>query len=272
MKFVLAGVRVILILANTGFQITLLLIDSAINGKTIHRGFKHRRRWAKWTMRICGIKVDELQGNVDIEPALIISNHRSLLDPLIQLAYINAFVIAKSEVSSLPIISQGAKMTGIIFVDRGKLKSRLAAREMTKSVLSGGHNVLVYAEGTTGTDRTTIKFKPGTFGVATELKVPVISVALEYAEEKDYWYDGSLGSQVIRQIGVWRTRIKMRISDPIHDTNSANLLNTSRKMIDENLIGMQQDWSAVFKHPPGENGQLNKPEVKQELNSTGSVD
>ena len=138
-------------------------------------------------------------------------------------------------------------MTGIFFVKREKLSSRAAAKKTTSDLLSQNINVLVYAEGTTGTERGTIPFKKGTFSVAVEQGIPVVPVAIEYPEEKDLWLFGNLGTQLKRQIGAWRTRAKLRIGPPIHGTDSLQLLEATKEWIDHNLFEMQDNWSEVFK-------------------------
>ncbi len=246
MKFILATFRGLLVILNTAFQISLLFIDGAIFGKSVEKSFKHRRLWARRAMKIIGVELVEQTGSIEVPTALIISNHRSLIDPVIQAAFIDAYIIAKAEVSNLPIISKGAEMTGIIFVKREKLRSRLAAREMTKDVLSSGQNVLVYAEGTTGTNRHSEKFKPGTFAVAVELGIPIIPVVIEYSSHKDYWYDKSLSKQIVRQIGVWNTSAKLHIGQPIMSDDPKALMETTKAYIDRQLEEMQEGWSSIF--------------------------
>ena len=246
MKYILTAIRAILIILNTAFQMTWLYLDSLINGKTKERGFKHRKKWAKRCIKILGIKIEEQLGNYDVSNALFISNHRTLLDPVIQTAFLDAYIIAKAEVSKLPVISQGAQMTGIIFVKRNKLKSRLAARNTTKDLLVSGQSVLVYAEGTTGTNITSDHFKPGTFAIAAEANVPVIPISIEYPERKDYWFEDSLGKQMLQQIGVWRTKVKLRFGAPITGNDAKTLMNAVKKEIDLNLLDMQSDWSKIF--------------------------
>lgn len=246
MKPFVAGIRVLLVLINTAFQMTLLYLDSLINGKTIERSFRHRRRWARWSMKIIGIQLDEVLGSFNGPAALIISNHRTLIDPVIQAAFIDAYIIAKAEVSKLPIISKGAQMTGIIFVKRERLRSRVAARETTKKVLLSGKSVLVYAEGTTGTNPTSNPFKPGTFAIAAAYSIPVVPVAIDYANKKDYWYDASLKAQIIGQIGAWKTHAKLRIGKPIYHSDANELLLRTKAAIDQDLCDMQNGWSNVF--------------------------
>ena len=245
MKPVVMFLRSILVLLNTLFQMTLLAIDSLIHGKSIERGFKHRRIWAKRCLKILGIKMDEVNGSFEGQPALLISNHRSLIDPIIQLAYFDTFIIAKAEVSKLPIISSGAQMTGIIFVQRNRLRSRLGARNKTEEILKSGYNVLVYAEGTTGTDRVSSPFKPGTFAVASKSDIPVIPISIEYPDRKDYWYDKGMASQMIQQIGAWSTYAKMHIGEPIQMTDTKALMSRTKDTIDQNLLRMQSGWSNI---------------------------
>ena len=245
MKAILMIIRSVLVLLNTLFQMTLLAIDSLINGKTIERGFKHRRIWAKRCLKILGIKMDSVEGKYEEQPALLISNHRSLIDPIIQLAYFDTFIIAKAEVSKLPIISSGAQMTGIIFVQRNKLKSRLGARNKTEEILKSGYNVLVYAEGTTGTDRKSSKFKPGTFAIAAKNDIPVVPISIEYPDPKDYWYDKGMAGQMIQQIGAWSTHAKMKIGSPIQLSDTRELLRHTQEIIDQNLVEMQDKWSKI---------------------------
>jgi len=246
MNKILAFSKAIRILLGTGYEIVYLTLNSLIRGETTARNFYHRRRWARRTNRISGIIVDEVQGSIDIPTALVVSNHRTMLDPAVQCAYFDTHIIAKASVGEIPMIGKGAAMTGIVLVKRDKMRSRLAARDMTKTLLSEGKSVLVYAEGTTGTERKTGRMKVGTFAVAAELGVPVIPVAIEYPERKDYWFDGSMGEQIIRQVGAGKTHVKLRIGKPIHSDDSKTLLAAAQAWIDEQLIEMQAGWSKVF--------------------------
>ncbi len=246
MNKVLALGRALVVIVYTGWQIALLYIDTLINGKSIQRSYKHRRYWARNTMRIENIVIDEYRGKVDVPVALYVSNHRTLIDPAIQLAYINAHIIAKDTVGGIPVIGKGAEMTGIILVKRDKMGSRISALKTTRDLLSGGISVLVYPEGTVCVTQTTKRFKQGTFNIAAQLGIPVIPVAIEYPDRKDYWFEGSLSSQMIRQTGSWRTRAKLRIGDPIFNKDPSILLEMSKQWIDKNLLEMQKGWSNIF--------------------------
>ena len=243
---ILAVFRAIMVVLYTAWQILLLAIESLFRGATLSVGYKHRRYWARNTMRIEGIKLVEKTGEITVPVALVVSNHRSLLDPVIQAAYIDAHIIAKDAVGNLPMIGKGARMTGIVFVKREKLRSRLAARNATKDLLEQGINVLVYAEGTTGTKKTTNGFKSGTFAIATELGLPVIPLAIEYPKVQDFWTSGGMGAQMMRQTGKWNTEAKLRIGPPLYGSDPRELMKETQNWIDSNLAEMQEGWSEMF--------------------------
>lgn len=177
---------------------------------------------------------------------LIVSNHRSLTDPIVQIMFFDAYIIAKSEVNHIPIIGKGASMTGIVFVDRARINSRVAARIRTSEILKSGKNVLVYPEGTTTIDRGTEIFRKGTFNAAKDAHVPVIPVAIEYRDEKDFWYSGGMISQLTKQIGSWRTHVRISIGEPCMEPVAKENVSKARQWIDTELRKLQNGWSQVF--------------------------
>ncbi len=245
MKSIVAYFRALLVLIITAGHIVILLITNIFT-RSPQVGFWFRRSWARWTAFIIGVKLEINKNDLDNRPAIYLSNHRSMIDPVIQARYINAHIIAKNEVSHIPVINKGAQLTGIIFVKRDKLSSRLAARNETERLLLAGHSVLVYAEGTTGTNQTTIDFKPGTLSIAAKYNIPVIPVAIEYKEPLDFWYSGGLRSQMIRQVGKRTTMAKMSILAPIIHSDQKILLEQVKSAIDTEMLVLQKNWSQVF--------------------------
>ena len=209
-------------------------------------GHKYRRSWARWNTWAMGVKVVEAQISEHNGAALYVSNHRSLTDPIIQIPYFDAFIIAKNEVSHIPVVAKGAKMTGIVFVKRESLSSRKDAKIQTANLLKGGKNILVYPEGTTTTDRTTQSFKPGTFKTSAELGLPVIPVAIEYRDKKDFWFQHGMFQQMLGQLGAWRTEVKIHVGEPLYSKDSKELMGKSKSFIDDELQRMQEGWSRVF--------------------------
>ena len=246
-KYLLTYTRAILLLVHTALHITGLFVHSMFyRGDKDLIGFRYRRLWAKRACGILGIKIEEQQVQNDLGVGLYISNHRTLTDPIIQMAIFDSYVIAKSDVGSIPIIGKGAKMTGLILVDRANSKSRLWARQKTEELLKEGKSVLVYAEGTTTVAAKTGQFKIGTFKAAANHGVPVIPVAIDYRDHKDYWEAESLSKQMIGQVGALSTFVKVRIGKQIFASTPADLLSETQTWIDQALLDMQKGWSRVF--------------------------
>ncbi len=243
-SILLAYIRAFLVLLETAFHVILLRL-ALIFDNSEKTSYWFRRSWGRWAGFILGIKIEFENRNAYYGPALYVSNHRSMLDPPIQARYINALFIGKAEVGNLPIISQGARMTGIILVKRERLHSRKAALDQTEKALREGKSVLVYAEGTTNTNKTTTAFKLGTFKLAAIHGIPVIPVAIEYKSKRDLWYTGGLKEHMITQTGKLKTYVKMTILPAITSDNAENLLQSVKEAIDAELLLMQQNWSEV---------------------------
>lgn len=247
LKYLVAYARAILLLVHTALHMTALYIHALFyRGDKDLIGFRYRRLWARRALTVLGIRIIEEQVYQHDGVALYISNHRTLTDPIIQMAYFDSYVIAKNDVGGLPIIGAGAKMTGLILVDRSNTESRHWALQKTEELLASGKSVLVYAEGTTTVEHKTGRFKIGTFKAAATLDVPVVPIAIEYRDSKDYWLADKLSTQMIGQVGTGSTHSKIHIGKAISDGNPQRLLNQTQAWIDESLAAMQQDWSRVF--------------------------
>ncbi len=247
MKYVVAYVRAGLLMVHTGLHMAGLFIHSILSrGDKVALGFKYRRLWGRRAYKLLGIKIINEPSIYQGPPALFISNHRTLTDPIVQVAFIDSYIIAKSEVGHIPVVGKGAEMTGIIFVDRTSLKSRNGARLKTEDLLISGKSVLVYPEGTTTIERKSGRFKIGTFRVAAEHNIPVVPMAIEYRDSKDYWLNDSLTKQMIDQVGPPSSYVKIRIGPPLQSDDATTLLKMTQEWIDNSLAEMQEGWSRVF--------------------------
>ena len=62
-----------------------------------HYGFHIRRSFCRSALKAFGIKLS-VKGEIPADPkGLFISNHRSLLDPLIELSFLDVYILSKSE-------------------------------------------------------------------------------------------------------------------------------------------------------------------------------
>jgi 1-acyl-sn-glycerol-3-phosphate acyltransferase len=209
------------------------------------RGFKLRRTFAKLGRWILGIKV-ELKGELNnSKPSLFVINHRSLVDPLIIAAHIDAFFVSKAEVSSYPVLGPGAQKTGVIFVQRDSKSSRSATLKAIQETFEKGENIIIFPEGTTNLYKLTKQYRIGSFRIAADMKIPVVPVVLEYKDHKDLWNSNSMVKQFIKQFGAWNTFTKVQIGKPILSDDPLILLKESQSFTDEILNEMHKDWTTM---------------------------
>ncbi|NOR29196.1 MAG: hypothetical protein GQ540_11780 [Lutibacter sp.] len=245
-KTLLAVIRLILFAFVTATVYSLLLITNLFykhKDKKIARGIIYRRQIIRILHVVLGSKIT-VYGKEPIISGLIISNHRSYFDPLIILRNILAYPIAKKEVENWPLIGNVCKTTGVIFVHRENKTSRSETLNKVSQVLNKGFSILNTPEGTTHIAPTTIKFKPGAFVLAAQLNIPVIPVAVDYKNLDDSWVgDDTFVPHFLRCFGKWRTEIKVSYLAPIYSGNVDELISTSKKQIDSELLRFRREWN-----------------------------
>ena len=213
----------------------LLLINS-IKGKDVERGFRFRRKFCRKAISILNIKYQHINaytGGV----CLYVSNHRSMLDPLIQLGYMDVFIVSKAEVGSYPVLGRGAKETGIILVHRHDQTSRRYALEAIEEKLREGFPVLIYPEATTYGGDLTGDFKRGAIESARRLNIPVVPVMIEYPDKKYYWVDDPLLAyfkNIFSSPGIHN--VKGKVGNVIKSNSPESIVEETRAAIDRMIL------------------------------------
>jgi len=232
-----------------GFVIVLvwhfvwLILASALTGNKSKKLFHIRRSFCKAALRVFNIKL-EVIGNTDISQGLIISNHRSLLDPLVELSIMDVYILSKAEVGNYPLLGKGAKETGVFFVDRTSDQSRKSALMAIEQLLISGLPVLIYPEGTTyGTDLTG-EFRKGSFEIAQNHHIPVIPVMIEYPNHDYYWTDSSLMEyfRLIFSKGG-QHKVTVRIGNEVFAQSKEELISTTKAIIDNMIVETRKNKS-----------------------------
>ncbi len=235
----LALFRAIVCFGSILLVLILYVITIPIFGHNQVRAFNLRRNWLKFGQRLLGIKV-EYKGKPINTAALYVSNHRTLSDPIATCRVLDAFVIAKAEVADIPILNQGAKLTGVMYVKRDSKESRSSVRETTTEVLKSGQNVLVYPEGTTSGEVMPLPYRYGTFTEAIKHNIPIVPIAIEYKHQKDMWRQGKLIPQFFRQFSHLNTHILHIIGEPIEAESGEEAAQIARQwtydMVDGYII------------------------------------
>ena len=148
--------------------------DSAVTDRIM-------RWWAAVWLRSAGAQVTcgGLEHLSAAGPCMIVSNHQSLLDPIVHLHAlpVSLRVLAMRELFRIPLFGAALRRIGMIEVDRqspdfGQIDTE-AARD-----LAAGHWLLAYPEGRISPDGTIGEFKDGAFIIAVTAQVPVVPVAI----------------------------------------------------------------------------------------------
>lgn len=115
------------------------------------------------------------------EPYIIVSNHRSFLDILIDAAaYPGVYkFLSKKEMVKVPVFGIIVKRLCIL-VDRSSKESRQESYNNMKAALEDGYSVLLYPEGTRNrTDAPLKDFYDGAFRLASETGYPLAVITMD---------------------------------------------------------------------------------------------
>ena len=237
MKTFRASLRLLGFILTLIWHATPLWIRAALGPINWDHHQAVRQKFAKNAMKVLGIKLSVEGQTYKDGPAIYASNHRSWLDPFVDLSVVWAFPVAKAEVGKLPFVAQGAKATGILFVDRGSRSSRQAIIDEMKQALSTGFSILIYPEGTTSTEVATRAFKRGAWAVAKDAKVPIVPMAIVYPNPSYHWGDGeSLWKNFVQVAGEKQTKVRLFFGDPLFVDEADIAMEQTKKIIDEIII------------------------------------
>lgn len=233
MKTLRAIWRLFAFCAALTWYATPLWIRAALGPIDWHHHQAVRQRFCKTALRILGIELS-VEGEPYVQgPCVYASNHRSWLDPFVELAVVWAFPVAKAEVGKLPFVAPGARATGILFVDRGDRSSRQAIMDEMEGALQRGHSILIYPEGTTSTLPGTRAFRRGAFAVAEAAQVACVPLTMLYPSPDYYWGEGeSLWDNFVQVAGEKRTEIKLHIGQALQAEVSEAQMQEAQAYID----------------------------------------
>ncbi len=223
------------------YYLSRLLAITSVKGHDMSRGFRFRRKFISSALDFLNVDCTFSGDGIEV-PALYVSNHRSLLDPFLNLYKVDAYVVSKAEVEAYPLVGRGAKETGVIFVQRNNSASRSAAKDAIRVALSEGKSILIYPEGTTSNLPTSDEFKLGSFNVAAELGIPVVPMALDYRKHEHKWNDGGLFEFFINKFSDQKIAAAMSIGQPIYGSDAITLKENAQNWINNELIRFSQGW------------------------------
>jgi 1-acyl-sn-glycerol-3-phosphate acyltransferase len=201
------------------------------------------RFWA-WLILILGgvaVRVHGLDRLDQRQRYLFLVNHQSNVDIPVLVQSFPGFQLrwlAKKELLWVPFLGWAMWAGKHIAVNRSDSGAALRTLRRAKRHMESGISVVVFPEGTRGTDGRLLPFKRGGFLLAAKTRTPIVPVAI-------------IGSGKVLPKGGWRVRpgiVEVHVSEPITMTDRrpgslAALADQVQRIIEEKLAGTGSNLS-----------------------------
>ncbi len=237
MHFILGLTRFILFAIVSLFMISYFLLSGLLLGYSTERGFRLRARFIGIMLKVLNAQVKyygQLPGK-DFT-GFIVANHRSYFDPIAILRDLDAVTVAKSQVSNWPVVGLGAKLVGVIWVNREDKDSRRATRDKMIEQIKKGYNVMIFPEGTSHTAAEMLPVRNATFNMAAENNIAVLPIAIEYKFKADAWVgNDTFVRHFFECFGKWKTEVGVYYAKPVIMQNADELKALVVSQIDTNV-------------------------------------
>ena len=158
----------------------VLSLASSLVGRRGNIAHWCARTWSRLILATTGVRVHT--SGVERVPSdggyVFISNHQSIYDIPILFSVLpfQLRIIAKASLGAFPVLGWHLRYTGHLLVDRAKPGS--TTLKQVAGLMSRGHSLLVFPEGTRSADGRVGRFKRGLFLTAVEAGLPVVPVAV----------------------------------------------------------------------------------------------
>ncbi len=175
----------VLLMLFAVFPITLQFILKLLGLKSLRRRFinHHNRWWARQVILSSGSKV-HIKGAEDVpegKSIIFVSNHQSLLDIPLLIGFLprQPAFIAKKELKKVPILSTWMQITNCLFLDRKSPRHAVQIFNEAVKKYHNGQSLLIFPEGTRGTEDQMRKFKKGSMKLAFKAEAIVVPVTID---------------------------------------------------------------------------------------------
>jgi 1-acyl-sn-glycerol-3-phosphate acyltransferase len=173
--------------AFTCLQAVIKKLFGTINREWVD---KTMQAWVDRILNIVGINVKVVNPhNVKVkenEPTIILCNHSSLFDiPISLKAFSDTSIrmLAKKELSKIPIMAGAMRASEFPFVDRKNRTQAIKDMEYVRQLMDSGIVMWIAPEGTRSKDGKLSKFKKGAFITAIQSKATIIPIGIRGAFE-----------------------------------------------------------------------------------------
>ena len=167
--------------------------------------------WSRLILATTGVTV-RVEGLDKLDPRrsyVFAANHQSIYDIPIVFASLpfQLRIIAKASLGRIPFLGWHLQRTGHVLVDRSKPGAG-TVKKMARLV-ADGHSLIVFPEGTRGTDGSVARFKGGSFVIALDAGLPIVPISIT----------GSRHVMFKGQLMVRPGTVSLVVHDPIDTAN-----------------------------------------------------
>lgn len=135
--------------------------------------------WCRSVCRLFGVRVI-LNGQISEPPVLIVANHISWLDILVLHSQAVMGFVSKAEIAQWPVVGFLARISHVVFHERGSHNSASHVAEAMTASLKLGRRVAIFPEGGIHPGDQVNMFHARLFKAAVDLPCPVQPVMIRY--------------------------------------------------------------------------------------------
>ncbi|WP_437615713.1 lysophospholipid acyltransferase family protein [Sorangium sp. So ce834] len=187
--------------------------------------YKWVGRWGKALLQVFGLEVtarglptaDGRYPAVDAQGRgrVFVMNHRSMLDIFVNLAFVEANMVSRADLSRWPVIGRAARKVGTLFVDRANKQSGAAVIHAMCDAIERGQGVLVYPEGTTFIGDEVRPFRAGAFITAQRTGAEIVPIGIAYGGQGTSYFQEPFPIHYRRVTSSPATKIGLVFGEPI---------------------------------------------------------
>lgn len=178
-------VMFVLIMLWTAGWISAALLVRALGGSAELALRMAARCWAPGVLAGAGarLQVEGLERVDWSRPYLFVANHQSVIDnaALFRAIPVPLRFLLKEEMRRVPFLGWYARATGMLFIIRDARRSGPQLRREGAALLSAGHGLCLFPEGTRSRTGEVAPFKAGALQAAIDAGVEIVPVALQGA-------------------------------------------------------------------------------------------
>ena len=138
------------------------------------------RWWAKSLIWAAGVEV-VVHGEENLRGAqhIFVANHVSWCDiPALATVVTRFKFVVKAEIQRVPLFGAAVRAIGSVYIDRKNRSASFESLRVAAEKIREGASVVIFPEGTRGTEYALRPFKRGAFVLAINARAPIVPVAI----------------------------------------------------------------------------------------------